>query len=296
VVIAAFEREYVDANRSPDCRARAQDTDRHVGTRMRERRIMVGLTQHQMAELIGVTYQQAHKYEKGSIASPRGACTTSPRRSVSRSATSSRDWAGTTRSRRRRSSSCCWSWGATSSVFRTASTKKPSAHLRAPWPSTTPGTEPRALVAPVQPRHATMVARSRQGDGREATWLTSTGDCVDWGAAGPGSRVELTAVQSDDSVATTRALEQHGHADDYLGLDRPASCRFAVWSWRLRSSATKLAKPSAPIRTPNAVVGQVVLPLGELGHPVLGCLFPGPGSGGISGMISGGISISGSSS
>ena len=46
-------------------RARAQDSDRHVGARMRERRIMLGLTQHQMAELIGVTYQQAHKYEKG---------------------------------------------------------------------------------------------------------------------------------------------------------------------------------------------------------------------------------------
>ena len=46
-------------------RARAQDSDRHVGGRMRERRIMLGLTQHQMAALIGVTYQQAHKYEKG---------------------------------------------------------------------------------------------------------------------------------------------------------------------------------------------------------------------------------------
>ena len=46
-------------------RSRAQDIDRHVGTRMRERRIMLGLTQQQMAELIGVTYQQAHKYEKG---------------------------------------------------------------------------------------------------------------------------------------------------------------------------------------------------------------------------------------
>jgi transcriptional regulator with XRE-family HTH domain len=32
---------------------------------MRERRVMLGLTQQQMAELIGVTYQQAHKYEKG---------------------------------------------------------------------------------------------------------------------------------------------------------------------------------------------------------------------------------------
>ncbi len=46
-------------------RSRAQDIDRHVGMKMRERRIMLGLTQQQMAELIGVTYQQAHKYEKG---------------------------------------------------------------------------------------------------------------------------------------------------------------------------------------------------------------------------------------
>jgi transcriptional regulator with XRE-family HTH domain len=31
---------------------------------MRERRILVGLTQQQLAELSGVSYQQAHKYEK----------------------------------------------------------------------------------------------------------------------------------------------------------------------------------------------------------------------------------------
>src|SRR3954447_14763577 len=46
-------------------RSRAQDVDRHVGARMRERRIMLGLTQQQMAELISVSYQQAHKYETG---------------------------------------------------------------------------------------------------------------------------------------------------------------------------------------------------------------------------------------
>src|SRR5882724_8526144 len=39
--------------------------DDHVGGRIRERRIMLGLTQQQLAELIGVTYQQAHKYERG---------------------------------------------------------------------------------------------------------------------------------------------------------------------------------------------------------------------------------------
>lgn len=46
-------------------RSRVQDVDRHIGARIRERRVMLGLTQLQMAELIGVTYQQAHKYETG---------------------------------------------------------------------------------------------------------------------------------------------------------------------------------------------------------------------------------------
>ena len=53
-------------------RSRAQDADRYVGARMRERRVMLGLTQQQMAELIGVTYQQAHKYEKGVNRIPAG--------------------------------------------------------------------------------------------------------------------------------------------------------------------------------------------------------------------------------
>src|SRR6188472_3564878 len=39
--------------------------DDHVGARIRERRIMLGLTQQHLADLIGVTYQQAHKYERG---------------------------------------------------------------------------------------------------------------------------------------------------------------------------------------------------------------------------------------
>jgi transcriptional regulator with XRE-family HTH domain len=46
-------------------RSRALDVDHFVSLRIRQRRIMLGLTQQQMAELIGVTYQQAHKYEKG---------------------------------------------------------------------------------------------------------------------------------------------------------------------------------------------------------------------------------------
>ena len=53
-------------------RSRSQDIDRHVGARVRDRRIFVGLTQQQMAELIGVTYQQAHKNEKGIKRVPAG--------------------------------------------------------------------------------------------------------------------------------------------------------------------------------------------------------------------------------
>jgi transcriptional regulator with XRE-family HTH domain len=44
---------------------RVQDADRHAGMRLRERRITLGMSLQQLAELIGVTYQQAHKYETG---------------------------------------------------------------------------------------------------------------------------------------------------------------------------------------------------------------------------------------
>ena len=44
---------------------RATAADRHVGSRIRERRVMMGLSQQQLARMIGVTYQQAHKYERG---------------------------------------------------------------------------------------------------------------------------------------------------------------------------------------------------------------------------------------
>jgi transcriptional regulator with XRE-family HTH domain len=45
--------------------SRGTDVDSYVGGRIRERRVMLGLSQQQMAQLIGVTYQQAHKYERG---------------------------------------------------------------------------------------------------------------------------------------------------------------------------------------------------------------------------------------
>ena len=46
-------------------RPRPQEVDRHVGVKLRERRLALGLTQQQLAEAVGITYQQEFKYEKG---------------------------------------------------------------------------------------------------------------------------------------------------------------------------------------------------------------------------------------
>src|SRR5690349_11015044 len=46
-------------------RVRPGDVDHIISLRIRQRRILLGLTTEQMAELIGVTSQQAHKYQTG---------------------------------------------------------------------------------------------------------------------------------------------------------------------------------------------------------------------------------------
>lgn len=61
--LAAVIPDEPDAEPKPSPRANA--ADHHVGARIRERRIMLGLSQQQLAQMIGVTYQQAHKYERG---------------------------------------------------------------------------------------------------------------------------------------------------------------------------------------------------------------------------------------
>ncbi|HEV3079897.1 MAG TPA: helix-turn-helix transcriptional regulator [Gemmataceae bacterium] len=40
-------------------------TDRHVGARVRMRRMMLGMSQTTLAEGLGLTFQQVQKYEKG---------------------------------------------------------------------------------------------------------------------------------------------------------------------------------------------------------------------------------------
>jgi transcriptional regulator with XRE-family HTH domain len=40
-------------------------TDKHVGSRVRMRRLMLGMSQERLADQLGITFQQVQKYEKG---------------------------------------------------------------------------------------------------------------------------------------------------------------------------------------------------------------------------------------
>jgi transcriptional regulator with XRE-family HTH domain len=46
-------------------RARTSSIDKHVGHHILQRRTALGLSLQQFSAIIGVTYQQAHKYERG---------------------------------------------------------------------------------------------------------------------------------------------------------------------------------------------------------------------------------------
>ena len=90
------------------------DVDRYVSLRLRERRAMLGLTQQQMAALIGVTCQQAHKYETGiNRISPAG-CTSWRKPWRSRWPTSLLARTPERFPNHHDTSACCWSWRAAS--------------------------------------------------------------------------------------------------------------------------------------------------------------------------------------
>ncbi|MDB5590725.1 helix-turn-helix transcriptional regulator [Enterovirga sp.] len=43
----------------------ANDVDRHVGGRVRMRRMLIGMSQEKLGDALGLTFQQVQKYEKG---------------------------------------------------------------------------------------------------------------------------------------------------------------------------------------------------------------------------------------
>ena len=97
---------------------RTQDIDRHVGARIRERRIMLGLTQQQLADLIGVTYQQA------STAFRPAVCSRSRRCSAFRSTTFSMGSSRRANGGSVPASACVSSWLAISLRYPTNGTKR----------------------------------------------------------------------------------------------------------------------------------------------------------------------------
>ena len=50
----------------PDGRKSPNPTDKHVGARVRMRRMMLSMSQEKLGDALGLTFQQVQKYEKGS--------------------------------------------------------------------------------------------------------------------------------------------------------------------------------------------------------------------------------------
>ena len=46
--------------------AKSQPVDLHVGARMRQRRVALGMSQTKLGQAVGLTFQQIQKYERGS--------------------------------------------------------------------------------------------------------------------------------------------------------------------------------------------------------------------------------------
>jgi len=62
-----MSRENAVEEREPDDRGsrRANPIDVHVGSRVRLRRMLLGMSQEKLGEHLGLTFQQIQKYEKG---------------------------------------------------------------------------------------------------------------------------------------------------------------------------------------------------------------------------------------
>lgn len=59
------KQEKSPAKSEPKKKGRAGSLDEHIGTRLRQRRALLGMTQEKLAEAVGITFQQVQKYENG---------------------------------------------------------------------------------------------------------------------------------------------------------------------------------------------------------------------------------------
>ena len=54
-----------DGAEKPERESRASPVDAHVGTRIKLRRTLMGMSQERLGESLGLTFQQVQKYERG---------------------------------------------------------------------------------------------------------------------------------------------------------------------------------------------------------------------------------------
>lgn len=59
------EQAIIDYSDQLKTKGRAQDIDKHIGERLKQIRKQKGMTQEDLAEKLGITFQQIQKYENG---------------------------------------------------------------------------------------------------------------------------------------------------------------------------------------------------------------------------------------
>ncbi len=63
--MAAILKVKKDKSAPPRKKGKANSIDEYVGTQLRQRRSLLGLSQERLAEQVGITFQQIQKYENG---------------------------------------------------------------------------------------------------------------------------------------------------------------------------------------------------------------------------------------
>ncbi len=64
-VVSSLNHRVFEERSSTVPKKQANPVDAHVGHRVRLRRMLVGMSQERLGELLGLTFQQVQKYEKG---------------------------------------------------------------------------------------------------------------------------------------------------------------------------------------------------------------------------------------
>lgn len=64
------DKDFAKVTATPRYRRRTEDgapnpIDRHVGNSVRQRRMLLGMSQEKLGEALGLTFQQVQKYERG---------------------------------------------------------------------------------------------------------------------------------------------------------------------------------------------------------------------------------------